>query len=268
MVNDRFDAVKDNTMTPSHNNGQRGSTRRNTRAFTLIELLVVIAIIGILAGMLLPALAKAREKGRSAVCVSNLHQITIAIRLYTEDWSGYMPTPSGGASAPTWPKLLGKYMPQKGATATSKPNQTFVCATADYAPIARNDISLTYSCTGAMLGPQPPPSTSLTSGEPRKEASVTTNPTETPLVVEGKRDKGCTTPPCQSAQSNCNWTDAKTSLNSANPDDTNLRLDFRHSGRSMNIAYFDGSVRSLTRAQAIVNFPTAGTKGQSLWEGR
>jgi prepilin-type processing-associated H-X9-DG protein len=117
-----------------------------------------------------------------------------------------------------------------------------------------------------MLGPALT-GTGLTSSQPRQQNSLTNSPSETPLVVEGKKDQ-CNNPPCQSTQSNCNWTDAKATLNSANPDDPNLRLDFRHSSRTMNIAFFDGSVRPLTFEQAKDNFPTTGTKGKSLWEGR
>ncbi len=61
------------------------------KGFTLVELLVVMAIIVTLAGILTPALLRAREQGRRAVCMNNLHQIGVALHIYAEDFGEYYP---------------------------------------------------------------------------------------------------------------------------------------------------------------------------------
>jgi prepilin-type N-terminal cleavage/methylation domain-containing protein/prepilin-type processing-associated H-X9-DG protein len=85
---------------------EKGNTmlmiKKNSRAFTLIELLVVIAIIAILASMLLPALAKAKQKAQKIKGVNNLKQVALGFRLFAEDHNGVFPqytsTNDGGSS--------------------------------------------------------------------------------------------------------------------------------------------------------------------------
>ncbi len=99
-------------------------TRRTTqRGFTLIELLVVIAIIAILAAILFPVFAQAREKARQTSCVSNMRQMGMAITMYVTDNEGYPmhSSPSNWNPRKRWPDYVFPY---------SKNEKLFTCPSA------------------------------------------------------------------------------------------------------------------------------------------
>jgi len=83
--------------------------KRVRSGFTLIELLVVVAIIAILAAILLPALAQAREKARQATCLNNLKQLALAIVIYADDFNGYYFLRNEANTAPRWADQYSAY---------------------------------------------------------------------------------------------------------------------------------------------------------------
>jgi prepilin-type N-terminal cleavage/methylation domain-containing protein/prepilin-type processing-associated H-X9-DG protein len=96
-VNPMHTTVRDEPLAPA---------RVAPKGFTLIELLVVIAIIAILAGMLLPAMAKSKEKAASMSCLNNLHQMGLSMVLYAQDNNGLYPARTSNRR---WPTQLFKY---------------------------------------------------------------------------------------------------------------------------------------------------------------
>jgi len=111
--------------------------RRRANAFTLIELLVVIAIIAILAAMLLPALKKARDVAKQAVCGSQLRQVSFNFHAYLDDYASfYPPSFSHATDNVTWAwnrYSMGDYFNYEGLPGR---NPIFVC------PSAINDSAL------------------------------------------------------------------------------------------------------------------------------
>ncbi|MCC6444057.1 MAG: prepilin-type N-terminal cleavage/methylation domain-containing protein [Armatimonadetes bacterium] len=112
------------------------------KGFTLIELLVVIAIIAILAAILFPVFAQAREKARQATCVSNIKQIMMGVQMYGQDWDSRMPialmntvcaanglheNPDGSIEMPFLWEALGPYL---------KSEYIFLCPSDHITPVA------------------------------------------------------------------------------------------------------------------------------------
>jgi prepilin-type N-terminal cleavage/methylation domain-containing protein/prepilin-type processing-associated H-X9-DG protein len=99
-------------------------------AFTLIELLVVIAIICILAAILFPVFASAREKARATVCASNLRQLGMAVFMYSEDYDERLPLSAATTNVPpyflNWNEIINPYV---------KDNQIWRCPSSKIPPV-------------------------------------------------------------------------------------------------------------------------------------
>jgi prepilin-type N-terminal cleavage/methylation domain-containing protein len=247
----------------------RTGESRSRNGFTLIELLVVIAIIAILAAILLPVLAKAKEKALQTQCISNYKQIGIAVQIYVEDFSGYFPIASYtdiNGNSIVWTKELGPYLPQLGNQVTSVENKVFICPSANFKGPLPNGISRTCSCTGTMLGLNPAPSTSLTATLARKATPLLT-PSDTLVAIEAKQESPLANPPRDFSYSNLQWSSstaaaAKKDLALVN-NNLMTALDFRHnSSKNMIVLYADTSVRSTSFLSAT------NTWTQTLWENR
>ena len=141
----------------NHRAGHPGF-RRSLRAFTLIELLVVIAIIAILMGILMPALQRARELGKRAVCLNNSKTLVLAWMMYCDEYDGKMPRADATANDGWVLNLSGTKpvdAPRETQLEAIKDGQlfTYVGSVKSYrCPVGKSHEMRTYSCSHAMNG--------------------------------------------------------------------------------------------------------------------
>jgi prepilin-type N-terminal cleavage/methylation domain-containing protein len=268
-------------MTPTPAFRVRPHPKFRRDAFTLIELLVVIAIIAILAAMLLPALAKAKEKAKQIACVSNMKQIGLAVSLYVNDNDDFFPYTIqkgtiGNAANIGWNELLYPYLPNKssgppmgssGKSGTNV-NAVFVCSSARFvtANPSPPPYDLTYARSGVMMGNKNG-NVGNSVYVPRKAGPFLHPMTTLVLLVEAKADPSDRSPTTVCFDS-LGWSGGAERdkvqgdlLESENA--KRIGLDFRHAGgNTMSALRADFSVGATTWKQA------RDTWTESTWQNK
>lgn len=206
--------------------------RKRKQGFTLIELLVVIAIIAILAAILFPAFAKAREAARRSTCSSNLKQIGLAMLQYTQEYDEKYPANKNG-TAGTWHQVLQPYVKSVGlfkCPSNSNADDLAKSLAASPAPQISVSYGMNYEAGDSGWGA---PFSSAVIAEPANK-----------IIVSEMRNN---------AEDGLMWSDWGNSGSTAFKDTA-----FAGHLGTMNCLYFDGHVKSLRPTATVAG-------GYSQW---